>query len=77
MLAEDREPGCDQKRVQAAHVGLPVEEDRPLARQDMPGHQGHHGLVGIERHSPHAQQHKLPCGSQQEDRENYSQGALA
>jgi len=44
-FAKELETQGEHPGIQAAHVGLPVEEDRTLPQRDMPPHEGDDGFI--------------------------------
>ena len=48
MLAEQRKAASYHEGIQAAHINLPIEEDRKLTLQYMACHQGNDSLIRIK-----------------------------
>lgn len=58
-LPQKNERARDEPRIGAAEIGLPVKEGRALTLQNVPGHQRHHRLVGVEGKGIERQQRRF------------------
>jgi hypothetical protein len=71
FAAEDHEAQRDECRVQASHVGLPIEKDRPIPFQDMASHQANNRFICIKGESPYAQKGYLQNYGEEEQTNEY------
>ncbi len=76
MLAKEAETCRHQEGVQAAHVGLPIEENRARPLGDVTRHERHNGFIAVERHYPCNHQRGAQGNSEQQSEEYPERGAF-